>query len=303
MSRLGFFDEWLAATFTNPQGPAVRFSSCFPFQGDTRFVVPPSTLWPPPPSLKVRWKGARFVPLQLIEELLASRPLDEESWRVDGMSRCLVPAGWSQGPFRLAVRSSAAVDRLTGETFVHKTACLEFSPGAGMWALATFSGEETEARWSGPVQAAFRLLADSGLGGERARGWGRFQQPDFERAKLPELILGSSIAGGAVPDSPPQPTAEAAYWLLSLFSPADKDRIQWDGGSYSLLTRSGRVESPLSHGALKKLSRMVAEGSVILSEGPPEGGAIDVAPEGVDHPVYRAGFAVAVAIPLREVPR
>ena len=301
MARLGLFDEWLAATFRNQEGPAVRFSSCFPFQDDTEFVPPPSSLWPPPPSLKVRWKGARFVPLKVVQELVADRPLDEESWRVDGLSRCLVPAASSQGPFRLAVRSNAAVDRLTGGTFVHKTACLEFSPGAGMWALAAFSSDETEVRWVEPVRAAFRLLADSGLGGERARGWGRFEQPEFRQGTLPDLVLGPQPVEDSDGGAGPQPAV--AYWLLSLFSPAATDTVDWDCGNYSLLTRAGRVESPSAHGTLKKLSRMVAEGSVIFSGTPPAGEALDVAPDGVSHPVYRAGFALAVPIPLREVPR
>jgi CRISPR type III-A-associated RAMP protein Csm4 len=303
MAGLGCLDEWLAATFLNPQGPAVRFSSCFPFQDDTRFAVPPSSFWPPPPSLKVRWKGARFVPLHVIADLLAGRPLDEESWRVDGMSRCLVPAGWPQGPFRLAVRSNAAVDRLTGGAFVHKTACLEFGPGAGMWAVAAFSSPEAEARWHDPVRAAFRLLADSGLGGERARGWGRFRQPEFQPGELMDLILGPGAADAAAPEGEHPPASEAAYWLLSLFSPAAADAVNWDGGDYSLVTRAGRVESPSAPGALKRLSRMVAEGSVIVSATPPGGAALDVAPEGVPHPVYRAGFALALPVPLREVPR
>lgn len=62
MAQLGELEAWLDATARRPD-PAVRFSSCFPFQGDTLFVVPPRILWPPPPSAKVRWKGARFVPL------------------------------------------------------------------------------------------------------------------------------------------------------------------------------------------------------------------------------------------------
>ena len=49
-----------------PFTPAVRFSSCFPFQGDLRFVVPPRSLWPPPASPKVRWRGAKFVPLGVV---------------------------------------------------------------------------------------------------------------------------------------------------------------------------------------------------------------------------------------------
>ena len=60
MARLDMLDAWLDATARSAE-PAVRFSSCFPYQGDTLLVVPPRNLWPPPPSSKVRWKGARFV--------------------------------------------------------------------------------------------------------------------------------------------------------------------------------------------------------------------------------------------------
>src|SRR5579871_2349303 len=54
-ARLGFLEEWLEATvgLKEPADkPAVRFSSCFPFQGDTMFVVPPRSVWPPPASSK-----------------------------------------------------------------------------------------------------------------------------------------------------------------------------------------------------------------------------------------------------------
>ena len=44
---------------------------------------------------------------------------------------------------------------------------------------------------------------------------------------------------------------------------------------------------------------MVAEGSVLIAGAPPAGTARDVAPEGFAHPVYRAGFAVAIPIPYR----
>ncbi len=62
MSRLGALEEWLDATARAGE-PAVRFSSCFPFHHDTLYVVPPRHVWPPAASSKVRWKGARFVPL------------------------------------------------------------------------------------------------------------------------------------------------------------------------------------------------------------------------------------------------
>ena len=51
------------------------------------------------------------------------------------------------------------------------------------------------------MKAAFRLLADSGFGGERSRGWGRSEPPEFVEGDLPEMILppaaGANVAAGA----------------------------------------------------------------------------------------------------------
>jgi CRISPR type III-A-associated RAMP protein Csm4 len=303
MARLGFLEEWLAATFGNPEGPAVRFSSCYPFQNEVLFVVPPSSLWPPAPSLRVRWKGARFVPAPVVEDLLVEKPLDEERWRVDGLSQCLVPADWDHGPFRTAIRSSGVVDRLSGNVAAYRTACLEFSPGSGMWAVGAYADQQKQERWAGPVQAALRLLSDSGLGGERSRGWGRSVEPEFREGVLPDVILPGNVRAGAEPDAEAPPVPETAYWLLSLFTPAAGDSVDWGRGNYSLVTRGGRIESPAARGELKKLSRMVAEGSVIFSGAPLAGAGYDVAPEGFPHPVYRAGFALALPIPWREAAR
>jgi len=275
MARLGMLDEWLDATACAPE-PAVRFSSCFPFLGDTMFVVPPRSLWPPPPSAKVRWKGAQFVPLSVVDDLVHARAISEENWSVDGASECLIPQG-SQGPFRVSVRSNAAVDRFGAAVEPHSSACLEFAPSAGMWMIAQFRDAE---RWKQPVTAALRLLADSGFGGERSRGWGRAE------------------AAFSDDDSPlvAAPEGEVAWWMLSLFHPAAEDAVDWQRGDYALTTRSGRVES---WGDQKRTTRMVAEGSVIVAPSAPRGAAMDVAPENFAHPVYRAGFAVAVAIPWR----
>ncbi len=42
---------------------------------------------------------------------------------------------------------------------------------------------------------------------------------------------------------------------------------------------------------------MVAEGSVLYADGVPLGSAADVAPDGFAHPVFRAGFALAIPLP------
>ncbi len=191
MARLGMMEEWLQATVPG-QAPAVCFSSCFPYLDEMSLVVPPRTVWPPKAaslmSARVRWKSARFVPLDVVRTILAGEPLDEDQWSVDGPSECLVPTGRS-GPFRTGIRWSAAVDRLTGSSERHATACIEFRPGCGMWSVVGFHDEAAHTHWSEPVKAAFRLLADTGFGGKRSRGWGRSEQPEFIEGSLPEMIL------------------------------------------------------------------------------------------------------------------
>jgi CRISPR type III-A-associated RAMP protein Csm4 len=168
-----------------------------------------------------------------------------------------------------------------------------------MWALVAFADEAASLRWSDPVRAALRLLADSGLGGRRTLGWGRSEMPEFQEGVLPDLILPPQTAVPQGANEEPQPNPETVYWLLSVFSPAPQDSVDWKRGTYSLLTRGGRVESPAAFGVPKKLSRMIAEGSVIFAEAPVTGAAHDVSPDGFPHPVYRAGFAVAIPIPWR----
>jgi CRISPR/Cas system CSM-associated protein Csm4 (group 5 of RAMP superfamily) len=376
MARLGSLDEWLDATARNG-APAVSFSSCFPFLDEIDFVVPPRTIWPPTSpalmSARVRWKSARFVPLSVVQAMLAGEPLEGNQWSLDGASECLVPAG-RPGPFRTGVRWSAAVDRLTGAVERHSTACIEFRPGAGLWTIVSFADEAAHTRWLEPIKAAFRLLADTGFGGERSRGWGRSEPPEFTEGTLPDLVLGAApqkpaseplvteptvtelivaeptppgtevlivaeqvtalapMALGLWPPSadeppvaepaPPEPEAPIAaesvtepaplapgprplapvpapvqHWLLSLFTPAPDDSVDWGRGNYAVLARCGRVDSPAGSGELKKEIQMVAEGSVLCAAAPPRGSAADVAPDGFAHPVFRAGFALAIPLP------
>jgi hypothetical protein len=262
-----------------------------------------------------------------VELLVNGGALEEDRWSLDGQSECLVPHGRG-GPFRIGVRSGAAVDRLGAGVEPHSTACLEFNAGAGLWTAVSFRDEAAKERWRSPVQSAFRLLSDSGFGGERSRGWGRCDPPEFVEGVLPDLVFPRPDAAPAArQDAPDQveelvakeeaitapeiasfwtePSAEPAapvpvlqaYWLLSLFTPTPDDTIEWERGDYSMLARGGRVESPVRSGELKKMQNMVSEGSVLLAPSDPRGSAADVAPDGFPHPVYRAGFAVAIPIP------
>lgn len=287
--ELGLSEEWLAATASAADGApsGVRIASCFPFVDDVLFVAPPDTMWPPQESLRIRWQSARYIPTTAVAQLLSGKALVEEHWVVDGVSECLLPVVRNvavSSPFRLALRSRAAVDRMGAGVEPFQIACLEFSRGAGIWTAFTFSSAEVEAVWAPRVEGALRLLADSGLGGERSSGWGRFEQPEFARGEIGPLLFGGRYRA---------PEEVSGYWLLSLFSPGAGDSVDWQQGSYRVVTRTGRVDRS---GDKKRANQMVAEGSVLVAAGELQGTARNVAPEGYAHPVYRAGFAFALPI-------
>jgi CRISPR type III-A-associated RAMP protein Csm4 len=289
MGRMGFLDEWLDATARAASGgPAVRFSSCFPFHANTLYVIPPKNLWPPPVSSKVRWKGATFVPTGVVEALVNGEQPREDGWVID--NECLVPAGAGGGLFRASVRSNAGVDRLGMGVTAHSAACLEFTPQSGLWFLVAFANDAAREEWSDRVKGALRLLADSGFGGKRSSGWGHAETPEFVEGTLPGLVLKHAVQEG-----------ETAHWLLSSFYPSESDSVDWNRGNYALTTRRGRIESDAGWGGLKKPARMVTEGSVLVAAAEPLGSAANVAPDDFVHPVYRAGFALSIPVPL--VPR
>jgi CRISPR type III-A-associated RAMP protein Csm4 len=182
-------------------------------------------------------------------------------------------------PFEVSMRAGAAVDRITGHTEPHRTACLEFAPNAGWWGLIEIANADWEAR----VESALRLLADSGFGGERSSGWGRSSEPEFSEFSGAVSLFGEGHPG--------------AWWMLSLYSPHADDAVDWSRGDYATVTRAGWTDSVSGASTKKKHVRMIEEGSVLMAP-VLRGRAVDVAPEGFPHPAWRAGFALAVPVPV-----
>jgi CRISPR type III-A-associated RAMP protein Csm4 len=288
-AQLGFADEWLAAA------ASVRLSSLFPFQGDTRFVIPPATLWPPPTWLvtspspvflaKIRWSEARFIPVPLVESILLGQRILADQWTVDAESGCLLRRDRpSSTPFRPVLRTGAAVDRLTRQSAAsHSFAGVEFEPGAGLWFAVAFSDSSISEEWRPRVEGMLRLLCDSGFGGRRTSGWGQTQAPELESGTWPSILFPKLSRA-----SQPSASSSRLHWALSLFSPAEEDRIDWTSGAYSLLERSG---------ATGKRARFVSEGSVLVSENSPLGTKIDV---GEERTMYRSGIALTIPLPVVE---
>jgi CRISPR type III-A-associated RAMP protein Csm4 len=271
LARLGPLEDWLDATARNGV-PSVCFSSCYPFVEEIGFIVPPRTIWPPTSpallSARVRWKSARFVPLGIVQAILAGRTLDENHWSVDAASECLVPAG-RPGPFRTGMRSNAAVDRLTGSAERHSTACIEFRAGAGLWTVVSFADDAAAARWLHPVKTAFRLLADSGFGGERSRGWGRSEAPEFIHGMLPEMILPAiqveePEAAALEPqpqESPEEPPREAAVLAPVAILPLSVESAEAELARISAASEAIAEAEPVA-------APEVAAGTAIAPPGP-----------------------------------
>src|SRR5262249_27024255 len=141
---------------------------------------------------------------EVVQTLLSGQPIAEDRWAVDGESECLISQG-AQGPFKITLRTAAGVDRVEhSRVEPHTTACLEFARSAGLWTVVEFASADARERWEKPVRSAFQLLADSGFGGERSRGWGRSEKPEWEPWSPPRVA----------DDSAEQPAADQAYWLL-----------------------------------------------------------------------------------------
>ena len=295
MDQLGLLSEWLPAT-AEAERPLIAVSSLFPYQEQTLYVTPPATVWPPAPSARTYWSGAKFAPMSVIRPLLDEESLEEDRWTVDLPSECLINQhrhGRVGGPFVVSQRRSAAVDRLTGQIGVAETVtCLEFREGCGMWGAVTFADESVAANWAMRLKGAFRLLADTGLGGERSRGFGGASKVEFKEGDLGELLLPPRKKASS--EEPAVDTRGTGYWLLSLFSPSATETIDWNHGFYRLATRSGRTGAELT-----KRVRLVTEGSVLVSGEPLRGSAKNVAPDGHAHAVYRSGLAVALPVPIR----
>lgn len=281
MRLLGWLPEWLAEG-----ARATRMSSLFPAQGDTYFAPLPEALRAQAGLRKLRLETVRFAPLAAIADL-AAKSFDENRWVLDLASGCLLAAdrGGAGGPYRPVERQRAAVDRLSGAAVATaSTEGIEFGNNCGAWGLFVFTSPEAAGVWAGRLKAAFRLLADEGIGGWRGAGWGRSRRPRFREGELGKLLAnaGWKASGG-----------EGQWWTLGLFAPGEQDAVAWDSGAYRTLARGGWAAG----GGAKPAVRLVREGAVLASAGEPAGRIAESTVDGLDYAVLRYGAGLALPWP------
>ncbi|MBI5842852.1 MAG: type III-A CRISPR-associated RAMP protein Csm4 [Chloroflexi bacterium] len=174
-----------------------------------------------------------------------------------------------------------AVDRINSSPNLFQSERVLFTKGCGLW--FGMWGEFAE------LKEMLTVLGENGLGGERTAGYGKFT---FEEKPLINF---------------PDPDENLTAYLLSRYHPRDDKELSLlrkDQSFYRLEAVNGYLHTLDGAAQRRKRLWLVCEGSLI--EGNPNGNAPDTRPEyedknnpghflpGMDHPVYRPGFALAI---------
>lgn len=283
-SVLGQAEE--AVTALQAEKPAFVLSSLFPFgpgKGPNLAYAVPRLLTPPPASQRLLqrvWKE--------VKKLLWLKPEDAGKW-LEGQAmgdqefedllanaQALVNDWWATD-----LRPRVALDRTSQNSQIWFCGTVSFRKDAGLYGLVSIQDET----WKSRLEAAFRLLGELGLGGERTYGMGQFEFQGFEHLGAEWESLFTTHAN--------------RYLLLSMYHPREEERSTLGDGweAWDLFESRGYVTTGRLATTLKrKRLRFLTEGSVATR--PFRGTLADVTPSdmgrpngfGLPHPIYRSGL-------------
>jgi CRISPR type III-A-associated RAMP protein Csm4 len=185
-----------------------------------------------------------------------------------------------------------AVDRISSASQVYQAGRVSFQPGGGLWIMARWAKD-----WQDLGEAVLQALGDSGVGGERSAGHGRFKLIPLEDLSLVDPAAGQLVINLALFWPPNGPAAQAA-----LAAPQTRYLIEMRRGymSSQRVLRPGTGEVIVGSALRRKAVRMVGEGSVLVASGGLMGGLADVTPElfggAGGHQVLRYGYAFPIVV-------
>jgi CRISPR-associated protein Csm4 len=324
--------SFAAPFVTDAPDPPFLLTSAFPFAGGVRFYPMPADLARLFKAATIRDRGKalkhiRYLSEALLRKALQGSPLDDDLFPEDqraepvggvalqGGSYWLaedetpaLPDGLRRDPGRrhalryLAVANPervprVTVDRISSSSTIYHAGRLTFAPGCGLWFGVWFPGGDRSLAPDGPTfsEAMGRLLqmlAEEGLGGERASGYGAFTM----KAGSPAIVL-------------PDPVAGELALLLSRYHPRAAElpgALAAPDAAYRLAAVAGWLRSPDGAAQRRKRLYLVEEGSLVCPPAYPAGDVTDVRPTyenpagDVPHPVYRYGLALAAGWTRRQ---
>jgi len=325
-------DELLAPFTSKPSAPPERplppdpsflLTSAFPRVGGVRFYpmpVNPHVLFDPAKkTVEARGKPlkrVRFLSEGLLQKALLGSKLDEDlfaetgedqkshGFALQGGALWLSAAEIASLPaaFRRAKGKETSlryenvwasertprvtIGRITSAATIFHAGRVRFAQECGLWFGLHWT--RANAALAALVGQTLAQLQHAGLGGERTSGYGA-----FTFAEAPPVTL-------------PDPAGGRAALLLSRYHPRGDElpaALTHPAAAYQLVPVEGWLNSPGHAPQRRKRLLMVTEGSLVCPPAYPAGDLSNVRPtyknpEGqVAHPVYRAGFALAVGWP------
>lgn len=320
------FPRRTSAGITEGAAPFV-LTSAFPYAGDVRFFPMPVRIdglfsREVLDERRKLIKRIRFVSEGLFRRILAGKRLDDVLFPADPTDPVTSGVGLQEGTLWLSADEIAdlppairpprgrehalrrqevyaqqqvprvTVERVGSASDIYHVGRTTFAEGCGLWfGVAWREAEPTlpnGACWREAFRTALGLLADDGLGGERAAGYGAFEVAREGTLKLPA------------------PTAGGIGLLLSRYHPREAelpDSLDGPGTAYQLVAVGGWLRSWDGAAQRRKRLWMVEAGSTIrMPEDGQCGGVVDVRPEyeasetRFPHPVWRAGLGLAVGM-------
>lgn len=180
------------------------------------------------------------------------------------------------------------IDRLTNASSIFHTGRLTFSQGCGLWFGIQWQPDSQQIQQQ--LEAALDILADSGLGAERATGYGHF---GYEKLPTPLTLT--------------DPTPGQPSLTLSRYHPANPAEFKEvtgndnSGTAYKLVSVGGWLYSPYQAAQRRRRLWFVAEGAILQATASSTLGNItDVKPIYRDsefpHPIWRYGVACRVGL-------
>ncbi len=164
----------------------------------------------------------------------------------------------------------------TRESTPYYIELIEFHPQAGLYFILEKGVITNE------FEAALKLLADNGIGGDKTHGYGTF---NYE-------IIKDGLSFNT-------PEKADGYINLSLFCPTQDEvnEISLNDASYELVKRGGYIANPEQQNLFAKRKKsiyMFSEGSAFAIQTNLKGKQVNIAPDNAEHPVWRCGQSVFI---------
>lgn len=287
----------------------LRVSSVFPLVGQLPlFPFPRLHVELAKREIRVgkRLKKLRYVSKGILQRLLTAQPMDDwlpseapnkglvlnggQVW-IAADEQAQLPAGLATLPhhalgetrlWKTGTVPRVTIDRVSNASAVYQVGRTVFAEGCGLWFLA----DVVEA-YADMLDVVVHVLGDSGIGGERSAGYGKFAP---ERMPAPDLA---------------DPARHPRAMALSRYHPRLDELeagVLTGDVAYDLVDIGGWLYSPGQPAQRRQRIRMLEVGSVVnTSGGVPTGQIRDVRPHyeaaTFPHPIYRSGMAIFVGVP------